>query len=97
MQIDALMADLAMRRPVFHSEADFQQALVWHIQQQHPDAVIRLEASPRRGVRLDLLVRLRGRGVAIELKHFVAAFNGVVAGERFELRIRTPMTSAGTT
>jgi hypothetical protein len=55
--LETLMADLAAERPLFHSEADFQFALAWLIQRQHPEATVRLEYKPlyvaRRGY-LDL-------------------------------------------
>jgi hypothetical protein len=87
MTIDmpALLAQLAQRRPIFHSEADFQHALAWLIHVQHPTAQIRLETRPERGIRLDILVRLDDDSVAIELKYLVARFEGTVAGERFDL------------
>ncbi|MFF5230717.1 hypothetical protein [Dactylosporangium sp. NPDC000521] len=85
MDVPELMAELAQRRPLFHSERDFQHALAWLIQQRHPEAELRLEPRPRRGIHLDLLVRLPSRRIAIELKYRVTAFTGDVRGERFEL------------
>ncbi|WP_433612686.1 DUF7669 domain-containing protein [Dactylosporangium sp. CA-139114] len=55
------------------------------IQQRHADAEIRLEPRPRRGVHLDLLVRLQRRRVAVEVKYLAAAFVGEIGGELFEL------------
>lgn len=80
-----LMERLAQVRPVFHSEADFQHALAWQIQIEHPTGVVRLETRPTRGVRLDVLVRLGDERIAIELKYLVARFEGSVADERFDL------------
>ena len=37
------MDSLAAKRPIFHSEADFQHALAWEVQLAHPNAGIRLE------------------------------------------------------
>lgn len=79
------MADLARRRPLYHSEADFQHALAWQIQLGHPEAQVRLETRPRRRVRLDLLVRLPNRRIAFELKYLVARFEGDIDGESFDL------------
>lgn len=53
--VEQTMARLAARRPIFHSEADFQHAFAWQVQIDHPDARIRLETRPRPGVRLDVL------------------------------------------
>ena len=38
-----VMKDLAVRRPIFHSEADFQHALAWAIHEKHKKCKIRLE------------------------------------------------------
>lgn len=85
LDVPTLMATLARRRPVFHSEADFQHALAWEIQLAHPNAAIRLESRPTRGVHLDLLVVDAGRRSAIELKYLADRFEGSVFGERFDL------------
>lgn len=79
-----LMQTLASQRPIFHSEADFQHALAWQIHTSHPQARIRLETRPQRGIRLDLLVHLE-ETIAIELKYLVSRVDEVVSGERFNL------------
>ena len=78
INIHSLPTDLATRRPLFHSEADFQHALVWTIQQHHPEAGIRLETRPERGIRLDILVRMPEERIAIELKYLIARFDGTI-------------------
>ena len=54
-----LMATLAAKRPAFASEADFQLALGWLIQERHPAARVRLEYRPvylaRRGYGYDVI------------------------------------------
>jgi hypothetical protein len=84
LDIHAYLAGLAGRRPIFHSEADFQHALAWQIQLGEPMARIRLETRPERGVRLDLLVMLAGRRIAIELKYFVTRLTATVFDEKFD-------------
>lgn len=69
-EIEAAMAALAKRRPVFHSEADFQHELAWTIHERHPDAGIRLEYplpldGPRR-----VDIWLADGPTAIELKYW---------------------------
>lgn len=83
-----LLEKLSAERPVFHSEADFQFALAWHIQRTHPAAAIRLEYKPaylhKRGY-LDIWVR-RGDSIdAIEVKYWKRRLDVEVAGERFDL------------
>ncbi|GGN04018.1 hypothetical protein GCM10011609_48980 [Lentzea pudingi] len=85
VQMDQVLSCLAEQRPIFHSEADFQHGLAWQFRCMNPDSSIRLETRPFRGVRLDLLVHVDGVRIAIELKYLLAGFNGVVAGEKYEL------------
>jgi len=85
LDLDAVLAELAAGRPVFHSKRDFQHALAWQIQSRHPAAQVRLEPRPRRAVHLDMLVRLGGRWTAVELKYLLSRFNGAVDGEAFDL------------
>lgn len=88
-EIHSILKSLAARRPVFHSEADFQHALAWEVQLSDPDANIRLEkqiaaAGPR--VHLDLLVLGLGYEVAIELKYKTRAATVVHTDEGYFLR-----------
>lgn len=70
------MDALARKRPIFHSEADFQHALAWEIQTAHPTAALRLEkrVAVRPSIELDLAIDLRGVRLGVE-----------VAGEQFTL------------
>lgn len=88
MNIQQLMQRLSSTRPVFHSEADFQHALAWELQREHPDAQVRLETRPfpSERVALDLYVTVAERRVAFELKHLMRALDVEVGGERFVLR-----------
>ena len=74
LDIDSLMAGLAARRPIFHSEADFQHALAWQIHETCPDSDLRLEREqflPGTAERMatDIWIRLPDAVVAIELKY----------------------------
>jgi hypothetical protein len=83
---------LAHRRPLFHSEADFQLALAWQLQQDDPSAELRLEKrvidDPR--VELDILMVLGGRRYGLELKFPRSKLDVRVARERFVLRAGAP-------
>jgi hypothetical protein len=80
---------LAEKRPVFHSEADFQHALAWEIHTVNPAALIRLELPVRgekgRAVYLDLVVQCDQQRYAIELKYKTAAMTADISGEKFLL------------
>ncbi len=88
-QIPAVLATLSQRRPVFHSEADFQHAIAWQMQLADPAAQIFLEKQvavdgPR--VHLDLLVRGTDYELAIELKYKTRAVKWTHDDEVFSLR-----------
>ena len=72
LDVNDLMKDLARERPVFHSEADFQHALAWHIREVGLDPRIRLERPlkwPRTKDRIHLDLWLPDSNVAVELKY----------------------------
>lgn len=83
---DAMEA-LASKRPIFHSEADFQHALAWNVQVAHPTARIRLEkrVSVRPNIELDLLIEIDGLQLGVELKYPRRAMTTEVGGELFTL------------
>ena len=70
--LNELLSRLASRRPVFHSEADFQHALAWEYQRADPGASIRLEkqlSTNGSRVHLDMLVMGKDYELAIEVKY----------------------------
>lgn len=79
---------LARKRPLFYSEADFQHALAWQIQQVLPDAQIRLEMPIAGETRryLDIAVQDGADRVLIELKYKTRSLKAVVNDETFSLR-----------
>jgi hypothetical protein len=87
IDLHAVLKSLASKRPIFHSEADFQLALGMEIERQHPHAEVRLEYKPFPGerVHLDMWVHHDGRWLAIELKYKARAVSVDWRGERFEL------------
>ncbi len=84
-----ILKTLADRRPIFHSEADFQHALAWIIHEQHPDLAVRLEKrlgtqEPR--AYIDIWVEHNGAIYAIELKYKTKLLQFEVGDELFDLR-----------
>lgn len=57
VDIAVLLRTLALQRPVYHSEADFQHAFAWEAHRTDPSLPVRLETHPEPNVRLDLLLR----------------------------------------
>jgi hypothetical protein len=90
--VDAAMGRLARRRPLFHSEADFQLALAWELQHADSAAQLRLEqrvmANPP--IALDILMRVNGRRYAFELKYLKRALEIVIDDEPFKLATGAP-------
>ncbi len=89
LDIHALMEQLAAKRPIFHSEADFQFALAWCIGKTKPDCEVRLEWKPFPEENLHIDVWVPTYSTAIELKYPVTASLNICHGdERFEPSIR---------
>ncbi len=88
IDMDGLMGSLADTRKVFHSEADFQHALAWHIHQAMPESQVRLEVDVMQVERqrrfLDIWLPLEG--TAIELKYKTRGLELEQDDESFVLR-----------
>ena len=85
--IDDLMTRLALRRPVFCSEADFQHELAYEIRKSDPSLNVRLEwplTTPTRGA-IDLVVIGETR-FALELKYLSKSFSTTLDGEPVTLK-----------
>jgi len=85
MNVDSLLNQLALKRPIFHSEADFQHTLAWEVHLSHPAAEVRLERPVER-MHLDLQVRYGVANYALELKYQTRSVALTHAGEAFDLR-----------
>lgn len=86
--MSTILAALAAKRPVFHSEADFQHALAWELHLLDPRASIRLEQRKTlngEAAYIDLTGTVQGQPLAIELKYKTARSTCVIDGETFDL------------
>ena len=86
LDITDVMIELAHRRPVFHSEADFQHAFAWRIHRIMSDGNARLEYKPFPNEPMYLDLWLPGIGVTVELKYFTRKLEREHNGESFALR-----------
>lgn len=80
--------DLAFKRPIFHSEADFQHALAWELHLQSPTCSVRLEYKPPHfGKRayVDIWAKHNEAVLAIELKYKTRSLNVWIKDEAFFL------------
>ena len=81
-----LLEILSKRRSVFHSEADFQLAPGWHIQETLSDSRVRLEFQPSRTKNIYLDIWLQNSKTAIELKYRTQKLKVQLEDEVFALR-----------
>ena len=86
LDIMNLMKDMSRDRPVFHSEADFQHALAWSLNDAVPGAGVRLEFKPFSDEPMHLDIWLPGIGMAVELKYKTRRLRVSREGESFSLR-----------
>jgi len=85
-EIIELLIELSTRRPVFHSEKDFQHAIAWLIQEKHPDWSVRLEYPIQDIGAIDILLRHSEDQFLLELKYKTSAGFHEIDGEVFRLK-----------
>ena len=87
LDIRCLLTQLAESRKVFHSEADFQHALAWHIHQSMTKSQIRLEYPvPVEHRKMYVDIYLPDEKIAIELKYVTRRLELEHCKESFALR-----------
>lgn len=88
LNIQLIMSKLAVRRPIFHSEADFQHAFALELANEEPTLDLRLEvpfAFEQRGA-TDLVARSGSFVSGIELKYLSRGLEHEEGGEIFRLK-----------
>jgi hypothetical protein len=89
IDINSILAELSVLRPIYHSEADFQHALAWQIQKEYSNCVIRLE-RPFKGtsnaIHLDIHIRLEDVNIFLELKYKTRCVETTYQGEDYNLK-----------
>ena len=88
LKIEHALGQLALRRPVFHSEADFQFALAIIVNELYPTLAVRLEIPVSKQITLDMLITEpeANEFFAIELKYKTALWEGTIRGEDYHLK-----------
>ena len=92
LDVNKLVKSLALDRPVFHSEADFQHALAWRIHEVGLDPRVRLERPvdmQDQWKRIYIDLWLPGRNIAVELKYRSRNLELEYEGELFALRYQS--------
>lgn len=88
IEITDILNELMRKRPVFHSEADFQHALAWIIHDKYPDLNIRLEKRmilDRERNYFDIFAFKDNKIVAVEVKYKTKNLDTVLNHEEFSL------------
>jgi len=88
IDVNEILSSLASKRPIFHSEADFQHALAWEIHSKWLECSMRLEYRPPRleeRIYLDIWAAGKDAILAIELKYKTRLLYIKTEGETFEL------------
>lgn len=91
IDITAILNSLAERRPVFHSEADFQYAFAWEINLARPKVDIRLEypeSTENNRYHIDVRVENKDENeiIAVELKYKTVSVEFIYGGEQYKLK-----------
>lgn len=88
IEIASFLSALALKRPIFHSEADFQHAFAWRLHEQFPDATVRLEYPVKldQWIYLDIWLKSAELTLAIELKYKTASLQIDQNGETYHLK-----------
>jgi hypothetical protein len=90
IKIADVLNELSEKRPVFHSEADFQHALAWTIHEKCSGLNIRLERrevlNNNEKIYFDIFASNGNKTVIIEVKYKTKKLDTVVNGEKFNLK-----------
>lgn len=87
IQIERVLSRLALRRPLFCSEADFQHELAYELRLENPELGVRLEYPLEHGMRgaIDILLIGQQR-YALELKYLCKGLSTQIGNEPMLLR-----------
>ena len=90
IEISEILAILAKKRPIFHSEADFQHAFAWEIHQKLPNASVRLELPVQvvknQFLHIDVWIINQDEVLAVELKYKTRGLSVQIANEQYRLK-----------
>ena len=89
LNVEDVLNKLSKKRPVFHSEADFQHSLAWEIHEMHPDLNIRLEKREEingEDLHLDIFIFRNSKVCALELKYKTKRLKVTISNEDYDLK-----------
>jgi hypothetical protein len=89
IEVHEILDIIAKKRPIFHSEADFQHAFAWEIHQKLPNASVRLELPvhvKNQYLHIDVWIKNQNEVLAIELKYKTRGLSVQIDGEQYRLK-----------
>lgn len=89
IEIHKILITLAKKRPIFHSEADFQHAFAWEIHRELPNASVRLELTVQvknQYLHIDLWIQNQEDILAVELKYKTRSLSVQIDNEQYRLK-----------
>ena len=89
IEVTKIIEELSTKRPIFHSEADFQHAFAWEIKNQINNSSIRLELPieiNNKKIYIDIFVNFGIQSIAIELKYKTRALQVKHNEEKYSLK-----------
>jgi hypothetical protein len=92
-----ILKELSIKRPLFHSEADFQHELAWKIHEKYQDINIRLEKREvinDEDTYLDIFCYKAKEIIAIELKYKTNGLDIEINKEKFYLKHQSALDQA---
>ena len=89
IEVHDILNIIAKKRPIFHSEADFQHTFAWEIHQKLPHASVRLELPVQvkhQYLHIDIWIENRNEVLAVELKYKTRGLSVQVDNEQYRLK-----------
>ncbi|MBI5840444.1 MAG: hypothetical protein HZB19_10105 [Chloroflexi bacterium] len=89
IEVREILAIIAKKRPIFHSEADFQHTFAWEIHQKLPNASVRLELPVQvknQYLHIDVWIKNQDEILAVELKYKTRGLSVQIDNEQYRLK-----------
>jgi hypothetical protein len=89
IEVREILDIIAKKRPIFHSEADFQHTFAWEIHQKLPNASVRLELPVQvkhQYLHIDIWIKNQDEVLAVELKYKTRGLSVQIDNEQYRLK-----------
>jgi hypothetical protein len=89
IEVREILDIIAKKRPIFHSEADFQHTFAWEIHQKLPNASVRLELPVQvkhQYLHIDIWIKNQDEVLAVELKYKTRGLSIQIDNEQYRLK-----------